>query len=120
MMPEVAEGVAQLDRVVVELALVEDAAHPGAEKEVLVGQDLVPELLDGRDLGEEAVAADVEAPTVPLHGAADASDHRVLLHHHHRVPRLGQQVGGGEPGRSTADDHHRRSGRGGRSSTGHR
>ena len=45
--PEVAQCVERLEGVVVELAVVEDAAHPGAHEEVLVGQDLVPQVRDG-------------------------------------------------------------------------
>jgi hypothetical protein len=62
--PEAAQGVAGLERVVEQLAAVVDAAHPRAEQELLVGQDLVPERLDLGHLGEEAVPADVEAPAV--------------------------------------------------------
>ena len=86
----------RLERVVVELALVEDAAHAGAEHEVALGQDLVPQLLDLGHLGEEAVAAEVEAPAVAHDGAADAADHVVGLEHHRVLAPLGQQVGGGE------------------------
>src|ERR1019366_10464186 len=71
---QIGQCVPQLDRVVVVLTPVEDAAHARTEEEVLVGQDLVPELLDGYHFGEEAVAADVEQPTVALHGAADAPE----------------------------------------------
>ena len=78
-MPRLRERVHGLERVVEELAVVVDAAHAGPEQEVVVRQDLVPERLDLRHLGEEAVAADVEAPAVALDGAADATDHRVGL-----------------------------------------
>ena len=44
--------------------------------------------------------------------------HGVLLEHDHRVARLGQPVGGGQSGRSPADDDHR--GRRGRSASGRR
>ena len=70
-----------LERVVVELAVVVDAAHPGPQHEVVVGQDLVPQRLDLGHLGEEAVPADVEAPAVALDGAADAADDVVGLEH---------------------------------------
>ena len=103
---EVRQGVAELDRVVVVLAAVEDAAHPGTQQEVLVGQDLVPELLHGDDLGEEPVAADVEPPAVTFDRPTDAAEDGVLLEHDDGVPRLGQPVGGGQPGRSPADDDH--------------
>ena len=71
---EVREGVAGLERVVEELVVVEDAAHPGPHDEVLVRQDLVPERLDLGHLGEEAVTTDVEAPAVALDGLGDAAD----------------------------------------------
>ncbi len=65
------------ERVVVELALVEDAALPRPAEEVLLAEDLPPEVVDRADLGEEAVAADVEAPAVALDGATDPADHVV-------------------------------------------
>ena len=43
---QVPQGVAGAQRVVVEAALVEDAAHPGADEEVVVVEDLVPEVGD--------------------------------------------------------------------------
>ena len=76
---EVPERVRRLQRVVVVLTLVVDAAHSWPKHEVFVGQDLVPEGLDLFDLGEEAMAADVETPTVSLDGAADASDDGIGL-----------------------------------------
>ena len=80
-MPSVRSTLNGSERVVVVLALVEDAAHPGPEEEVAVREDLVPQLLDGADLREEAVAAEVEAPTVALDGAADAAHDRVRFEH---------------------------------------
>ena len=62
---DVAQHVQRPQRVVEVLALVVDAAHPGAEEKVPLGQDLVPERFDLVHLGEEAVAAEVEAPPVP-------------------------------------------------------
>ncbi len=43
---QAAQRVQRLERIVEEPAAVEDPAHPGSQQEVLVGQDLVPELLD--------------------------------------------------------------------------
>ena len=63
---------------------------PRAEQEVFVGEDLVPHGLDLGHLGEEAVAADVEAPAVPLDGAADAADDRVGLEDGCGAPPLGE------------------------------
>ena len=74
---EVAQAFHGSQRIVVELAVVVDAAHAGPHQEILVGQDLVPERLDFGHLGEEAVAADVEAPAVALDGPADPPDHVV-------------------------------------------
>jgi hypothetical protein len=101
---EVAQGVEGLERVVVVLAAVVDAAHPRPEQEVLVGQDLVPERLDLADLGEEPVATDVEPPPVSLDGAADAADHAVGLEHRRPNADLPQLVGRGQARRTRADD----------------
>src|SRR5690606_13491718 len=103
---QAAQGVERLDRVVVVLALVVDAAHPGPQQEVLVGQDLVPEGLHLGDLGEEPVAADVEPPPVALDGAGGAADLVGRLEHGAGTARLRQLVGGGEPGGAGSDDHH--------------
>ena len=91
--------------VVVELAAVVDAAQAGPQQEVVLGQDLVPERLDLGHLGEEAVAADVEAPAVALDGAADAADD-VVGFEHGGVDDAGaaQLVGRGEPRRAGTDD----------------
>ena len=97
--PQVAQGVERLERVVVELALVVDAAHAGPEHEVALGQDLVPQGLHLGDLGEEAVSAQVEAPAVPLHGAADAAHHVVGLEHDGVLTPLGQEIGRREASR---------------------
>ena len=72
----------------------------------------MPQVLDGRDLGEEAVAADVEAPALGLGGAADAADHRVGLEHGGDHVGLGQLVGGGEARRARTDDDDPRCGGG--------
>ena len=101
--PEVAQRVRRLQRVVVELAAVEDAAHPRPHQEVLVRQDLVPERLDLGHLGEEPVAADVEAPALALGGAADAADHRVALDDGDGHLALHQLECGGETGRTCSD-----------------
>ena len=57
-------------------------------RDELVAEDLVPEVLDRLDLGEEAVAADVEAESLVLRGAGDAADDVVGFEHGHRVPGL--------------------------------
>ena len=64
----------------------------------------MPQRLDLGDLGEEPVAADVEAPALALGGAADPAHHGVALEHRHgRVP-LDQLVRGRQPGRPRPDD----------------
>ena len=92
------------DRVVVELAAVVDAAQARAAEEVVRAEDLEPEVVDRLHLGEEAVAADVEAPAVALRGAADAADDGVGLEDGRRHPALGEHVRRGEPGGPGADD----------------
>ena len=65
----------------------------------------MPERLDLLDLGEEAVAADVEAPAVALDGAADAADDGVGLEDRRRdAVAGGELVGRGQAGRPGADD----------------
>jgi hypothetical protein len=62
---QLAQGLERLDGVREVLAAVVDAAEAGPGQHV-VGQDLVPDLLDRLHLGEEAVPADVEAEAVAL------------------------------------------------------
>ena len=93
--PQVAQGVGGPQGIVVELPPVEDAAHAGTEQEVVVVEDLVPQVGDGPDLGEEAVTADVEAPAVPQDGAADPAHHVVGLEHRGGHASLAECVGGG-------------------------
>ncbi len=101
---EVGKGVAQPDGVVVELAAVVDATEPRAQQELVRGQHLVPELLDGAHLGEEPVAADVEPPAVALDRPADPAHHLVSLDHHDRVTGGTQPMGGGQAGGASPDD----------------
>ena len=75
---EAAQRVAGLQRVVEELAVVVDARQ-ARHRDELVAEDLVPERLHRLDLGEEPVAADVEAKALVLHGARDAAHHIVGL-----------------------------------------
>ncbi len=104
---EVAQGVAGLERVVEELALVEDAAEPGPNHELVGRQQFVPHLLDLGDLGEKAVATDVESPAFSLDGLGDASDHVAGFEDHGTGVALGKFVGGGEPSGAGTDDHDR-------------
>ena len=49
--------------------------------------------------------ANVEAEAVQLDRAADAADiDRVFFDHRHAIALLGQQIGGGEARRASADD----------------
>jgi hypothetical protein len=68
-----------------------DAALPGPGEE-LVAEQLVPQRLDGGDLREEPVPADVEAVAVGDDGAADAADHVVGLQDCARPARLGELI----------------------------
>src|SRR3546814_13045296 len=78
--------------------------HPRALNEI-VGQYLVSQVDDLLAFREEAVAADIEAESVMLDGAADAADIiRVLFDHRDAIPLPGQQIGGGQPGGSGPDD----------------
>src|SRR3546814_7209037 len=78
--------------------------HPRALNEI-VGQYLVSQVDDLLAFREEAVAADIEAESVMLDGAADAADIiRVLFDHRDAIPLPGQQIGGGQPGGSGTDD----------------
>ena len=65
----------------------------------------MPEGLDLGHLGEEAVSAQVEAPAVPHHGAADAAHDVVGLEHHGVLTPLGQEIGRRQaPGARAGDD----------------
>ncbi len=110
---QVAQCVERLEGVVVELALVVDPAHARAQHEVAFGEDLVPEGLDLGDLGEEAVASQVEAPPVALDGAADAPDDLVRLEDERALAALGQQVRRRQPTGARAGDDDGRFGGGG-------
>ena len=103
---EVAQHVHRDERVVVELAAVQDATLARSVEHLLRREDLVPQLVDGAHLREEAVAADVEAPALALHCLADATDDVGRLEHGHfaRVAGFHQLVRGGEAGRPRADD----------------
>src|SRR5439155_25034695 len=75
-------------------------------REHLLAQDLCPEVFDLLVLGEEAVAADVEAVAVVLDRARDpAHVVVVLLQHRGGQAAARQLVSGGQPGRSATQDH---------------
>ncbi len=101
---EVRQSVLRVDRVVVELAAVVDAAHAGTAQELVGAEDLEPEVVDRLHLGEEPVPTDVEAPPVAHRGAADATHDRVGLEHRGGHAALRQHVGRGEAGRPRPDD----------------
>ena len=73
----------------------------------------MPEGLDLGHLGEEAVAAQVEAPPVFDDGAADAADHVVGLEHQRLRPPLGQEIRRRQAARARAGDDDGRVGGGG-------
>ena len=85
-----------------------DPRHARAAEELLL-HDLVPEVVHLLHLGEEAMAAEVEAvlATRPLaHGGlGDAADLVLALEHDHRDALLREQVAGGEAGGASAEDH---------------
>ena len=58
-------------------------------------------------LGEEAVAAEVEAVAVADGGLGDAADLVLGLEHHHGQALLREQVAGGQAGGAAAEDHRR-------------
>ncbi len=101
---EVGQGVERLDGIVEEFAAVEDPTQSIPRKKVIVVEYLVPEGLDSRDLGEEAVTTDVKAPAVAFHGSTDAADLTVGLDDSGRDVALHQFPRGGEAGRSATDD----------------
>ena len=96
---ELLDHVGAAQRVVEELAVPEDARHARALEEVLA-HDLVPEVVDLLGLGEEAVAAEVEAVAVADRGLGDAADLVLGLEDDHGQALLGEQVAGGQPGRA--------------------
>ncbi|MEJ7714610.1 MAG: hypothetical protein WKF40_02430 [Thermoleophilaceae bacterium] len=107
---ELLDHVGPAQRVVEELLVPVDARHPRALEELLA-HDLVPEVVDLLDLGEEAVAAQVEAVlaagAVADLGLGDAADLVLGLEDDHRQALLGQQVAGGQAGRAGAQDQGR-------------
>ena len=93
--------------IAVELALVIDAAHPGALDEIVLAEDLVPHVDDLRALRKEAVPADVEAIAFVLHGPADPADvNRILFDNRDRLTLLSQQVGCRQARRPRTDDRY--------------
>ncbi len=91
-----------LERVLQELVVPVDPALARALEELLL-HDLVPEVVDLLDLGEEAVAAEIEAVAVAHLGARDAAEHVGRLEDHDRLALLRQLVCGGQAGGPAAE-----------------
>ena len=106
---ELADHVHALQRVVEELAVPVDPRHARALEELLV-HHLVPEVVDLLGLGEEAMAAEVEAVAVAHLGLGEAADLVLGLEHDHRPPLPGEQVARGQPRRAAAEDGDRPAG----------
>ena len=99
---ELADHVDTLQRVLEELVVPVDPALARALEELLL-HDLVPEVVDLLDLGEEAVAAEIEAVSVADLGAGDAADLVRGLEHDHGLALLGELIAGGETGWTSAE-----------------
>ncbi len=109
---QVVQRLEGLERIGEVAAVVIDARQARALDEV-VGQNLFPEVDDLLGLGEEAVPADVEQEILVAGGAADAAHVRGIgLDHRGGNAVLGEQIGGGQPGRPRANDKHVRMGHG--------
>ena len=100
---ELLDHVRAVERVVEELAVPVDARHARPLEELLL-HHLVPEVVDLLGLGEEAVAAEIEAVSVADLGLGDAADLVLGLQHDDRAALLGEQVAGGQP-RGAAAEH---------------
>ncbi len=101
---ELLQGVDRTQGVVKELAIVVDPAQPRAAEE-LIGEDLVPEGVDLGVLGEEPMAADVEAVALVNIRPTDPADEvRVGLDDDAAAAVLRQLVGGGQAGGAGAGD----------------
>jgi hypothetical protein len=103
---ELLDDVAAVERVVEELAVPEDARHPGAQQELLT-HHLVPEVVDLLGLGEEAMAAEIEAVAVAHLGLGQAADLVLGLEDDDGHSLLGEQVAGGETRGASAENRHR-------------
>ena len=90
-------------RVVEELAVPVDARHARALEELLA-HDLVPEVVDLLGLGEEAMAAEVEAVAVADLGLGQPADLVLGLEDDHRHAAAGEEVAGGQARGTAAED----------------
>ena len=102
--PQLLDHVRAAQRIVQELVVPVDPRHARALQELLA-HDLVPEVVDLLHLGEEAVAAEVEAVAVAHGGLGDAADLVLGLEHHHGQALLREQVARREPGGAAPEDH---------------
>ena len=96
--PDIGQGIENLERVIVVLPAVVDPALARNGDE-FVAKHLAPHLLDFANLGEEAVAADIEAIALVRLGPGDPA-HQVARFEHHRaiiVRTALQLVCGGQP-----------------------
>jgi hypothetical protein len=103
---QVAKGVHALEGIVVKLAVVIDAAHPGTKQKIFRSEDLVPQCLDRLHLGKKPVTTDIEPPSVPFGAAANTANHAVAFQHGCRPTGLGQLVGGRQARRTSSDNDH--------------
>src|SRR5262249_10195854 len=101
--PEPEERVHRLERVGEEfLAVVDPRQTRPAEK--VFPEHPAPELVDGGDFREEAVAAAVEPESLGFDGAGDAADLSVLLDDANTATLREKLMGGRQSGRTRADD----------------
>ena len=103
---ELLDHVLAVERVVEELAAPVDPRHARPAQELLL-HHLVPEVVDLLGLGEEAVAAEIEAVAVANLGLRDASDLILRLEHDDGTPLFGEQISSREAGRAAAEDSDR-------------
>ena len=91
-----------LKRVREVLAVVVDAGQARPDEKLLAERRL-PEALDRRQLGEEPMAAEVEAIPVALDRLREPADDSVGLEHRATLAAQSQYVGGRQPGRARAE-----------------
>ena len=97
--PQVAHDVDRVERVGEHPPAVADARHPRPDDQ-LVAQDLLPQRLHLGVLGEEPVAAQIEAETVAFLGPREAADERLALENGHAATALHEVQRGGQAGRA--------------------
>jgi hypothetical protein len=100
---ELLDHVHALERVGQELPVPVDARHARALEELLA-HDLVPQVVDFLGLGEEAVAAEIEAVPVAHLGLGDAADLVLGFEDDDGATLPREQVAGRQAGRAAAED----------------